>query len=324
MLLVFEIFIKFADLITYNLFGIEEGTRLADSVHFFFYDTTKIIFLLSIMIFFISIVRSYFPPEKTKKLLSNYKKITGHIMASLLGVVTPFCSCSSVPIFIGFVESGIPLGVTFSFLITSPIVNEVALVMLYTIFGWKIGTLYLVSGILVGIVGGIVIEYLGMEKQVEEYVYQISAQESEIEELNWSDRINFAKAEVKEIVSRVWLYVIIGIGIGAAIHGYAPAELLAQYAGADNPLSVIAAVIVGIPLYANAVGTIPIVEALMGKGVALGTALSFMMATTALSLPAMIILRKVIKPKLITVFITVVGISIIGVGYMFNFVMSFV
>jgi uncharacterized membrane protein YraQ (UPF0718 family) len=176
----------------------------------------------------------------------------------------------------------------------------------------------------VGIVGGIVIEALGMEKQVEEYVYQISAGESEIEELDWSDRIDFAKAEVKEIVGRVWKYVIIGIGIGAAIHGYAPAELLAEYAGANNPLSVIAAVIVGIPLYANAVGTIPIVEALMGKGVALGTALSFMMATTALSLPAMVILRKVIKPKLITVFVTVVGVSIIGVGYMFNFVMSFV
>jgi hypothetical protein len=189
----FTVFERFADLVTYTLFGIEAGTRLGDSVHFFFYDTTKIIFLLSIMIFFISIIRSYFPPEKTKKLLSNYRKITGHVMASLLGVVTPFCSCSSVPIFIGFVESGIPLGVTFSFLITSPIVNEVALVMLYTIFGWKIGTLYLASGILVGIVGGIVIEALGMEKHVEEYVYQISAQESEIKELDWSDRIDFAK-----------------------------------------------------------------------------------------------------------------------------------
>src|SRR6056297_4297915 len=314
----------FADIVVYNWIGLDSATRLGDSVHFFFYDTIKILILLSIMIFFISIIRSFFPPEKTKKLLSHRKKFFGNIFASILGVVTPFCSCSSVPIFIGFVESGIPLGVTFSFLITSPIVNEVALVMLYTIFGWKIGTLYLASGILVGIVGGIVIEALGMEKQVEEYVYEISTGESEIEELEWSDRIDFAKAEVKEIVSRVWLYVIIGIGIGAAIHGYAPAELLAQYAGADNPLSVIAAVIVGIPLYANAVGTIPIVEALMGKGVALGPALSFMMATTALSLPAMIILRKVIKPKLITVFITVVGISIIGVGYMFNLIMNII
>jgi len=312
----------FADLLVYNWMGLDSATRLGESVHFFFYDTIKIIFLLSIMIFVISIIRSYFPPEKTKKLLSNYKKFTAHLMASILGVVTPFCSCSSVPIFIGFVESGIPLGVTFSFLITSPIVNEVALVMLYTIFGWRIGTLYLISGILVGVIGGIVIEKLGMEKYVEEYVYQINSGEDEIEELEWSDRISFAKAEVKEIVGRVWKYVIIGIGLGALIHGYAPADMLAQYAGPNNPLSVIAAVVVGIPLYANAVGTIPIVEALMGKGVALGTALSFMMATTALSLPAMIILRKVIKPKLITVFVTVVGVSIIGVGYMFNFVMK--
>jgi len=314
----------FADLLVYNWMGLDSATRLGESVHFFFYDTIKIIFLLSIMIFVISIIRSYFPPEKTKKLLSNYKKFTAHFMASILGVVTPFCSCSSVPIFIGFVESGIPLGVTFSFLITSPIVNEVALVMLYTIFGWRIGTLYLISGILVGVIGGIVIEKLGMEKYVEEYVYQISTGEDEIEELEWSDRIAFAKGEVKEIVGRVWKYVIIGIGLGALIHGYAPADLLAQYAGPNNPLSVIAAVAVGIPLYANAVGTIPIVEALMGKGVALGTALSFMMATTALSLPAMIILRKVIKPKLITVFVTVVGVSIIGVGYMFNFVMNII
>jgi hypothetical protein len=314
----------FADILVYNWFGLDAATRLGESVHFFFYDTIKIIILLSIMIFFISIIRSFFPPEKTKKLLSNYKKLTAHFMASLLGVVTPFCSCSSVPIFIGFVESGIPLGVTFSFLITSPIVNEVALVMLYTIFGWKIGTFYLISGILVGVIGGIVIEKLGMEKYVEEYVYQINVSDDEIEELDWSNRLAFAKKEVKDIVGRVWKYVIIGIGIGALIHGYAPAELLAKYAGANNPLSVIAAVIVGIPLYANAVGTIPIVEALMGKGVALGTALSFMMATTALSLPAMIILRKVIKPKLITVFVSVVGVSIIAVGYMFNFIMTII
>ncbi|RCW41836.1 MULTISPECIES: permease [unclassified Halanaerobium] len=315
---------KFAELLVYNWMGLDEATRLGSSVHFFFYDSIKIIFLLSIMIFVISIIRSFFPPEKTKKLLSNYKKIFGNIFASILGVVTPFCSCSSVPIFIGFVESGIPLGITFSFLITSPIVNEVALVMLFSLFGWKIGLLYLISGILVGVIGGIIIEKLGMEKYVEEYVYEISTGEEDIEELNWDQRISFAKNEVKDIVGRVWKFVIIGIGLGALIHGYAPAELLAQYAGPDNPLSVIAAVIVGIPLYANAVGTIPIVQALMGKGVALGTALSFMMATTALSLPAMIILRKVIKTQLITVFVTVVGLSIIGVGYMFNFVMNFV
>ena len=311
----------FADILVYNWIGLDSATRLGDSIHFFFYDTIKILILLSIMIFFISIIRSFFPPEKTKKLLSHRKKFFGNIFASILGVVTPFCSCSSVPIFIGFVESGVPLGITFSFLITSPIVNEVALVMLYSLFGWKIGTLYLISGILVGVIGGIVIGALNMEKYVEEYVYEIEAGESEIEELSWSDRVDFAKSQVKDIVGRVWKYVIIGIGLGALIHGYAPAEVLAEYAGKGNPLAVIVAVGVGIPLYSNAVGTIPIAQALLGKGVALGTALSFMMSTTALSLPAMIILRKVIKPKLITLFVSVVGVSIIAVGYMFNFVM---
>ena len=310
-----------ADLIVYNWIGLDASTKLGSSVHFFIYDTVKIIILLSFMIFFISIIRSFFPPEKTKKLLSHRKKFIGNIFASILGVVTPFCSCSSVPIFIGFVESGVPLGITFSFLITSPIVNEVALVMLFSLFGWKVGTLYLISGILVGVVGGIVIGAMGMEKYVEEYVYQIDAGESEIEEMSWSDRIDFAKRQVKDIVGRVWKYVIIGIGIGALIHGYAPAKVLAQYAGKGNPLAVLVAVAFGIPLYSNAVGTIPIAQALLGKGVALGTALSFMMSTTALSLPETIILRKVIKPKLIAVFIGVVGIAIVGVGYMFNFVM---
>ncbi|MGM0409895.1 MAG: permease [Bacillota bacterium] len=312
---------SFADLLVYNWIGLDSATRLGESVHFFFYDTIKILILLSIMIFIISIIRSFFPPEKTKKLLGNRKKFFGNFFASILGVVTPFCSCSSVPIFIGFVESGVPLGITFSFLITSPIVNEVALVMLYSLFGWKIGTLYLISGVLVGVVGGMVIGVMNMEKYVEEYVYEIDAGESEIEEMTWGDRVDFAKSQVKEIVGRVWKYVIIGIGLGALIHGYAPAEVLAQYAGKGNPLAVIVAVAVGIPLYSNAVGTIPIAQALLGKGVALGTALSFMMSTTALSLPAMIILRKVIKPKLITLFVSVVGISIIAVGYMFNFIM---
>jgi hypothetical protein len=312
----------FADLVIYNWLNFSEGTRLGESVHFFFYDTIKIIVLLSIMIFFISILRSFFPPEKTKKLLSNRGKFVGNFLASALGVVTPFCSCSSVPIFIGFIESGVPLGITFSFLITSPIVNEVALVMLYSLFGWKIGTLYLISGIVVGVVGGMIIGSMGLESEVEEYVYQIQIDDDEeIKELTWEQRIDYAKGEVKDIVGRVWKYVLVGIGIGALIHGYAPAEVLAKYAGEGNPLSVIVAVLIGIPLYSNAMGTIPIAQALLDKGVALGTALSFMMATTALSLPEMIILRKVIKTKLITIFITVVGIAIIGVGYMFNFIM---
>lgn len=311
----------FADLVIYNWLNFSQGTRLGESVHFFFYDTIKIIVLLSIMIFFISILRSFFPPEKTKKLLSNRGKFVGNFLASALGVVTPFCSCSSVPIFIGFIESGVPLGITFSFLITSPIVNEVALVMLYSLFGWQIGTLYLISGIVVGVVGGIIIGSIGLESEVEEYVYQIQIDDDEIEELSWEQRIEYAKGEVKDIVGRVWKYVLVGIGIGALIHGYAPAEVLAKYAGEGNPLSVIVAVLIGIPLYSNAMGTIPIAQALLDKGVALGTALSFMMATTALSLPEMIILRKVIKPKLIAIFIGVVAVAIIGVGYMFNWVM---
>ena len=312
---------KFADLVVYNWMNLDSATRLGESIHFFIYDSLKILILLSFMIFFISIIRSFFPPERTKKLLSHRKKFVGNFFASILGVVTPFCSCSSVPIFIGFVESGVPLGITFSFLITSPIVNEVALVMLFSLFGWKVGTLYLISGIAVGVIGGIVIGAIGMEKYVEEYVYEINAGDSEIEEMDWKERVEFAKAQVKDIVGRVWKYVIIGIAIGALIHGYAPAKILAQYAGKGNPLAVIVAVAFGIPLYSNAVGTIPIAQALLGKGVALGTALSFMMSTTALSLPETIILRKVIKPKLIAVFISVVGIAIIGVGYMFNIVM---
>ena len=310
-----------ADIVIYNLLGFEAGTRLGEAVHFFFYDTVKIIFLLSIMIFFISIIRSYFPPERTKKILEKQAKFFGNFLASLLGVVTPFCSCSSVPIFIGFVESGVPLGMTFSFLITSPIVNQIALVMLYSLFGWQIATIYLISGILVGVVGGIIIGSLNLEDQVEEYVYEISIDDQEIEKLSMQERIKFAKKEVKEIVSRVWKYVIIGIGIGAFIHGYAPEELLTQYAGPGNPFAVLFAVILGIPLYANVVGVIPIVQSLLNKGVAVGTGLSFMMSITALSLPAMIILRKVIKPKLIIIFVTVVGLSIIGVGYLFNFIL---
>ena len=311
----------FADLVVYNWMNFDSATRLGESVHFFIYDSLKILILLSFMIFFISIIRSFFPPERTKKLLSHRKKFVGNFFASILGVVTPFCSCSSVPIFFFFFESGVPLGITFSFLITSPIVNEVALVMLFSLFGWKVGTLYLISGIAVGVIGGIVIGAIGMEKYVEEYVYEINAGDSEIEEMDWKERVEFAKAQVKDIVGRVWKYVIIGIAIGALIHGYAPAKILAQYAGKGNPLAVIVAVAFGIPLYSNAVGTIPIAQALLGKGVALGTALSFMMSTTALSLPETIILRKVIKPKLIAVFISVVGIAIIGVGYMFNIVM---
>ncbi|WP_278320239.1 permease [Inediibacterium massiliense] len=303
-----------------NVFGISMNTNLGLSIHFFIYDTIKIIILLSIMIFVISYIRSYFPPEKTKKILSRFSGITGNIMASLLGIVTPFCSCSSVPIFIGFVEAGVPLGLTFSFLITSPIVNEAAFAILLASFGVKVAVVYVITGVVVGVVGGLVIGGLHLEKEVEEYVYEIQMGEVAIDELNRKERFQFAIDNVVDIVKRIWIYLIIGIGIGAFIHGWAPAPLLAKYAGPNNPFAVIVAVVFGIPLYSNALGTIPIAEALINKGVGIGTALSFMMAVTALSLPEIILLRKIIKPKLIKAFVIITGIGIIFVGYLFNVV----
>lgn len=306
-------------LLVENVFGWPLATRLGSSVHFFIYDVIKIIILLTIMIFAISYVRSFFPPERTKQILSRFGGITSNIMASLLGIVTPFCSCSSVPLFIGFVEAGIPLGVTFSFLITSPIVNEAAFAILLASFGWKVALVYVAAGVVVGVVGGILIGRLKMEKEVEEYVWQIQMGQADVEELSPKDRVAFAWNNVKEIIHRIWVFLLIGIGIGAAIHGYAPEALLAKWAGPNNPFAVLVAVVLGIPLYSNALGTIPIAEALINKGVGLGTALAFMMAVTALSAPEMILLRKVIKPKLIASFVAIAGLGILLVGYLFNF-----
>jgi uncharacterized membrane protein YraQ (UPF0718 family) len=303
-----------------NIFKISMESHLGGSIHFFIYDSIKIIILLSIMIFFISYIRSYFSVEKTKMVLEKIGGLKAHIAASLFGIVTPFCSCSSVPLFIGFVEGGIPLGVTFSFLITSPIVNEAALVILLGTFGFKVALLYVVSGVVIGVLGGYLIHIMKLEKYVEEYVYQIKMGDQEIVELNRKERISFAKQNVKDIVTRIWKYLLIGIGIGALIHGWAPEELLTKYAGPDNPLAVIVSTIIAIPLYSNAMGTIPIAEALINKGVGMGTAMAFMMATTALSLPEMILLRKVVKPKLIAIFTVITGVSIIAVGYLFNIV----
>jgi uncharacterized membrane protein YraQ (UPF0718 family) len=303
-----------------NIFKISMDTHLGGSVHFFIFDSIKILILLSIMIFGISYIRSYFSVEKTKLALEKIGGLKAHIAASLFGIVTPFCSCSSVPLFIGFVEGGIPLGVTFSFLITSPIVNEAALVILLGTFGFKVALLYVVSGVVIGVLGGYLIHILKLEKYVEEYVYQMKMGRQEIVELNRKERISFAKENVKEIVTKIWKYLLVGIGIGALIHGWAPEEILSKYAGPHNPLSVIVATVIAIPLYSNAMGTIPIAEALINKGVGMGTAMAFMMATTALSLPEMILLRKVVKPKLIGVFTAITGISIIGVGYLFNII----
>jgi hypothetical protein len=307
-------------LLVEQVFGLSIDTHLGASIHFFIYDSIKILLLLSVMIFAISLVRSFFPPEKTRKLLGNVRGVGAHLAASLLGIVTPFCSCSSVPIFIGFVEAGIPLGVTFSFLITSPIVNEIALALLFGLFGWRIAGIYVGAGVIIGTLGGIIIEQLDLTHLVEDYVYEMEVGQTDVPERTWSDRLEFAKVNVRDIVSRIWLFVVVGIGIGAVVHGYVPEGLLAQYAGKDNPLAVFVGVALGIPLYSNAVGTIPIVEALIGKGVAVGTALSFMMAVTALSLPELVILRKVIQPRLIGIFVSITGISIVLVGYLFNII----
>jgi uncharacterized membrane protein YraQ (UPF0718 family) len=309
-------------MVTYQWFNLTKGSHLADAVNFFIYDTIKIFFMLSVIIFIVAIIRSFFPPEKTRKILSYKRQYIGNIIAALLGIVTPFCSCSAVPVFIGFVEAGIPLGVTFSFLISSPMVNEVALVLLWGMFGSGIALIYIGTGLTVAIISGIVIGKLNLEKYVEGYVYEIARSGDGIEmivaEQTWNDRLLYAREYVRDILKRVWPYVLVGIGIGAAIHGYVPTDFLAKYAGKDNIFAVPVAVLMGVPLYSNAAGVIPVVAALQEKGMAMGTVLAFMMAVTALSLPEMIILRNVLKPRLIGVFIGIVGVAIIIVGYLFN------
>ena len=312
-----------ADLLVYTLFGLNPKTRLGESINFFVYDTMKILLMLTVIIFVVSVIRSFFPPEKTRKLLGEGKRrgIIGNILAALLGIVTPFCSCSAVPVFIGFVESGIPLGVTFSFLISSPMVNEVALVMLWGLFGWKIALIYIATGLTVAIIAGIIIGKLKLERYVEEYVYAIKMGNVEIQIPTWKQRTSDAWEYVKEILKKVWIYVVLGIAIGAGMHGWAPAGFLAQYAGKDNPLAVIVAVLIGVPLYSNAAGVIPIVSALVEKGMSTGTALAFMMSVTALSLPEMIILRRVLKPQLLAIFIGIMTATIIFIGYLFNIIL---
>jgi uncharacterized membrane protein YraQ (UPF0718 family) len=310
-------------LLVERVFGISISTKLGGSIHFFFYDTIKIFILLSVIIFIVSIIRSYFPPERTKKLLGEGKArgFLGNVFAALLGIVTPFCSCSAVPVFIGFIEAGIPLGITFSFLISSPMVNEVAIIMLAGLFGWNIALIYIATGVIVAITSGIIIGKLKLERYVEGYVYETKIGEVEIISPTWKQRINDSVEYVIEILKKIWIYVLVGIFIGAIMHGYAPTGWLAQYAGKDNPFAVIIAVIIGIPLYSNAAGTIPIVSELTRLGMPIGTALAFMMSVTALSLPEMIILRKVLKPQLLAVFIGIMAITIIFIGYLFNIIL---
>jgi uncharacterized membrane protein YraQ (UPF0718 family) len=308
--------------IVYDLLRLPQGGKLAAALDFFLYDTAKIFILLAVIIFAISFIRSFFPPERTRTILSHKKQFIGNVLAALLGVVTPFCSCSAVPLFIGFVEGGVPLGVTFSFLISSPMVNEVAIVLLWGLFGWKITAIYIGTGLLVAISGGFVIGKLKLEKWVEEYVYNMHLGEAQpILTQTFRERIDYAKFNTKDILGKIWLYVIIAIALGGFIHGYVPEDFLVRYAGKGNWYAVPLAVLLGVPLYSNAAGVIPIVYALMQKGLTLGTTLAFMMAVTALSLPEMIILRKVLKVRLLAVFVGIMTVTIMAVGYLFNAIM---
>lgn len=308
-----------ADWLTYSIFNIAQGSLLAGAVNFFIYDTIKIFVLLSVIIFIVSIIRSYLPPEKIRAILSHKNNYTGNILASLLGIITPFCSCSAIPLFLGFIQAGVPLGVTFSFLVSSPMINEVALVLLLGLFGWKIAFIYIFSGLIIAILSGIVISKLKVENLVESFVYQnVVNSNVNLPKMSPKERIFYAKDYTFDILKRVWLYVLIGISVGAWIHGYVPADFLVKYAGSGKWYAVPLAVFIGIPLYSNAAGIIPLVSVLTEKGVAMGTTLAFMMSVTALSLPEFMILKKVMKVKLIIIFAGIVGIGIILTGFLFN------
>jgi uncharacterized protein len=308
-----------AEWVTYGLLGLVRGTALADAVEFFLYDTPKVLMLLTLVVFGVGIGRSFFTPERTRRILANKRESVGNVLAALLGIVTPFCSCSAVPLFIGFVTAGVPLGVTFSFLISAPMVNEIALVLLYGLFGWKVAAIYLGTGLGIAIVTGWVIGRLKMEPHVESWVYETKASVgAPEEEMAWSDRLWLGLDAVREIVGKVWIYVVLGIAVGAGIHGYVPENFMASIMGKGAWWSVPLAVLIGIPMYSNAAGIIPVVQALLGKGAALGTVLAFMMAVIGLSLPETIILRKVLRPRLIATFVGVVGMGILVVGYLFN------
>jgi len=305
-------------LLVEKVFGLPVSERIGGSIHFFIYDTIKIFILLSLLIFVISYIQSYFPPERTKKILGKIKGIKGNILGALLGTITPFCSCSSIPIFIGFTSAGLPLGVTFSFLISSPMVDLASLMLLMSFFGAKIAIAYVVVGLILAVIGGTLIEKFRLEKYVEVNVREIENVDAEVPEMTRKERISYSKEQVRDIINRVWLYVLIGVGIGAAIHNWIPQSFIENVVGGNNPFAVMLATVVGIPMYADIFGTLPIAEALFAKGVNVGTIVSFMMAVTALSLPSMIMLSKVVKPKLLAIFVSIVTVGIIIIGYLFN------
>lgn len=305
-------------LLVEKVFGLSIESRIGGSIHFFIYDVIKIFILLTVLIFGISYIQSYFPPERTKKILGKFKGISGNILGALLGTVTPFCSCSSIPIFIGFTSAGLPLGVTFSFLISSPMVDLASLILLMSFFKVSTSIIYVVVGLIIAIIGGTIIEKLGMEKYVENFVWNAQNVDIESNEMNHKDRVDFSIDQVKDIFSRVWLYVLLGVLIGAAIHNWIPQTFIEKILGQNNPFSVLIATFIGIPIYADIFGTIPIAEALVAKGVGIGTVLAFMMGVTTLSLPSLVMLSKVVKPKLLATFVGLVAIGIIIMGYSFN------
>ena len=322
-----DILQEMVNYLTYVLMGLDPASALGSAVNFFIYDTIKILILLTVIIFAISYFRSYISPTKVRKVLGKRNEYVGNVIAALVGIITPFCSCSAVPLFIGFIESGVPLGVTFSFLIASPMVNEIAIILLWGMLGWQITALYIISGLFIAITAGIIIGRLKLEGEVESYVYDMINKIKEAEKAGITieeekqtlkERALSSKDYTIDLLKKVGPYVVIAIGIGAIIHGYAPADFLLQYAGPNNPLAVPIAVLIGIPLYSNAAGIIPLVAVFIEKGIPIGTALAFMMAVTALSFPEMIILRKVLKPKLLAIFIGILAVSIVAIGYLFN------
>ena len=312
----------FADWATYSIFRLVPNTPLGSSVNFFIYDSIKVTLMLAVIVFAVAIVRTYITPQKVKKWVGGRTEGVGNVVAALLGIPTPFCSCSAVPLFIGFVESGVPLGITFSFLIASPLINEVAAAMLFAMFGWQIALIYIVSGLIIAIIAGIIIGRLHLESEVEEFVWKCKMYEQADKVMTGQERLIFAKNESRDITLKVLPYILLGIAIGAVIHGYAPADFLVNIAGPNNPLAVPIAVLIGIPLYSNAAGMIPIMEVLTAKGMAMGTALAFMMAVIGLSLPEMIILRKVIKIKLLLIFAGILFVAFTLTGYLFNAILG--
>ena len=302
--------------------GLTKGTHFTEALRFFVFEFPKVMLLLTLIIFFVGIIRTYFTPERTRKALEGKKTFTGNVMAAMLGIVTPFCSCSAIPLFLGFIESGVPLGVTFSFLIAAPMINEVAIILLYGLFGWKVAAIYVGTGLVIAIIAGWIIGVLKLEKWLEPWVYQTHIGENGLEEeiITFEKRISLGYDAVKEIVGKVWIYVALGILVGAGVHGYVPEEFMASLMGKSAWYSIPLSILIGIPLYSNAAGIVPIVSVLIEKGASFGTALAFMMSVIGLSLPEMVILRKVLKLPLIFTFIGIVGVGIMIVGYLFNYI----